>query len=78
MRQVLVNLVPPTIFVLSGMVTSLTNRALLVQSGGLVGMGVPTVGVALGGVTGVSVTGGVVGTSAVAGGSVMETSGVAS
>jgi hypothetical protein len=56
MRQVLVNVVPPTILVLSGMVTSVTNNALLVQSGGLVGMGVPTVGVAVSGVAGVSVT----------------------
>jgi hypothetical protein len=38
------------------MVTSVTNRALFVQSGGFVGMGVPTVGVAVSGVAGVSVT----------------------
>jgi hypothetical protein len=37
------------------MVTSVTNMALLVQSGGLVGMGVPTVGVALGSVPDVTV-----------------------
>ena len=45
MRQVLVKVVPPATLVLSGMVISVTNEALLVQSGGLVGKGVPTVGV---------------------------------
>jgi hypothetical protein len=79
MRHVLVNVVPPTMLVLSGMVTSVTNRALFVQSGGLVGMDASTVGV--GGVAGVSViagtSGGVVAASVVAGASVMEISAVA-
>jgi hypothetical protein len=82
MRQVLVNFVPPTMFVLSGMVTSVTNKALFVQSGGLVGMGVPTVGVAVSGVPGVSVTAavsdGVMAAAVVAGASVIETRAVAS
>ena len=38
-RQVLVKVVSPTISVLSGMVTSVTNEALLVQPGSLVGLG---------------------------------------
>jgi hypothetical protein len=58
------------------MVTSVTNRALLVQSGGFVGMGVPTVAVAVGGVAGVSVTA-AVSDGIAAGGSVIETSAVA-
>src|SRR5215211_2729012 len=61
------------------MVTSVTKRALLVQSGGLVGIDASIVGVA--GVPGVSVTGmsgaGVVASINVAGASVMETSAVA-
>jgi hypothetical protein len=44
-RQVFVKVVPAPIAVLSGMVTSATNAALFVQSGALVGMGVPDVGV---------------------------------
>src|SRR5688572_19572056 len=81
MRQVFVKVVPPAILVLSGMVTSVTNRALLVQSGGLVGIEGSTVGVD--DVSGVSVTatvgeGAVVAASVVAGASVMEMSAVAS
>jgi hypothetical protein len=57
MRQVLVKVVPPATFVLSGIVTSATKVALLVQSGELVGMDASTVGVA--GVAGVSVSAGV-------------------
>src|SRR5512140_3926895 len=50
MRQVLVKILPPATFVSSGTVISATKDALLVQSGGLVGATVPTVGVALAGV----------------------------
>src|SRR5512134_1367201 len=45
MRQVLVKTVPAATAVSSGIVISVTNVALLVQSGGLVGPTVPTVGV---------------------------------
>jgi len=79
-RQVLVNFVPPAIFVLSGMVTSATKEALLVQSGALVGRDVPTVGVAVNGVEDVTVAevsaGNGVNVSVVTGASVMEISAV--
>src|SRR5688500_6401885 len=55
MRQVVVKVVPPATFVLSGMVISATNEAWFVQSGALVGTGVPTVGVMVGGVDRVAV-----------------------
>src|SRR5688572_2437464 len=55
MRQVLVNVEPPATVLLSGMVTSATKEALFVQSGGLVGAGVPTVAVSDGSVADVSV-----------------------
>src|SRR5215207_5786332 len=55
MRQVLVKTAAPAMLVLSGMVTSATNAALLVQSGGLVGNGVPTVAVVVGCVAEVAV-----------------------
>src|SRR5688572_10203776 len=55
MRQVLVNVEPPGTVLLSGMVTSVTKEALFVQSGGLVGAGVPTVAVSDGCVAEVSV-----------------------
>jgi hypothetical protein len=45
MRQIFVNWVPPATSVLSGIVISATKEALLVQSAGLVGKGVPRVGV---------------------------------
>src|SRR5512134_1029359 len=45
MRQVLVKTVPAATAVSSGIVISVTNVALLVQSGGLVGPTVPRVGV---------------------------------
>jgi hypothetical protein len=46
-RQVFVKVVPEGILLLSGMVTSATKAALLVQSGELVGMGVSGMGVEL-------------------------------
>src|SRR5687767_11425586 len=55
MRQVLVKVAPPVTLLLSGMVTSVTKDALFVQSGGLVGAGVPTVAVSVGRVADVSV-----------------------
>src|SRR5512134_2310935 len=75
MRQIFVNLVPPATAVLSGMVISATKEALLVQSAGLVGNGVPRVGVMVGCVAEVCVADapaeGVVEVSVVAGDSVM-------
>jgi len=55
MRHVFVKAVPEGIMSLSAMVTSWTKAALLVQSGGLVGMGVSGVEVALACTEGVSV-----------------------
>src|SRR5688572_7343201 len=77
MRQVLVNVEPPATVLLSGMVTSATKEALLVQSGGLVGAGVPTVAVSDGSVAEVSVVAASVETVAVVptGASVVATTG---
>jgi hypothetical protein len=78
MRQVFVKVVPPATLVLSGMVISVTKEALFVQSGGLVGKGVPTVGVAVGNVAEVSVTvGSAVNISVETGASVKDTRAVA-
>jgi hypothetical protein len=81
MRQVFVNLVPPATLVLSGIVISATKEALLVQSAGLVGNGVPRVGVMVGSVAEVCVAEasarGVVEVSVAAGGSVTDTRAVA-
>ena len=59
MRQVFVKSVLGAMSSLSAMVTSATKAALLVQSGGLVGMGVSGVGVALACVEGTSVAVGI-------------------
>jgi hypothetical protein len=81
MRQIFVNRVPPATSVLSGTVISATNEALLVQSAGLVGNGVPSVGVIVESVAEVWVadtsTEGVVEVSVAAGGSVIDTRAVA-
>ena len=82
MRHVLVKAVPPATLVLSGIVTSATKEALLVQSGALVGRDGSTVGVcAASGVDDVAVadTSGEGGAdvSVIAGGSVTDTSAVA-
>jgi hypothetical protein len=81
MRHVLVKVVPPATLVLSGMVTSATKEALLVQSGALVGRDGSTVGdCAAAGVDWVAVAeiSGEAGAdvSVIAGGSVMETGAV--
>src|SRR6266498_2116584 len=81
-RQVLVKVVPPATLVLSGMVTSATNEALLMQSGTLVGRDGSRVGVcATSGVAEVAVAevsgGGTVNVSARTGASVLDISAVA-
>src|SRR5690349_10252298 len=80
-RHVLVKVVPPAILVLSGIVTSATKEALLVQSAAFAGCSVPTVAVTVNGVAEVAVAevSGEAGiaVSALGSASVMETSVVA-
>ena len=82
-RQVFVKIVPPATLVLSGMVTSATKEALLVQSGTLVGRDRSVVGVsaAAEGVVDVAVAevsgSGALDVSVTAGASVMDISAVA-